>query len=251
MRSWAVPSTRFIAPRSPRKHNQGIILQSSDPRWSDVDAYIVEHLIGEDRALEACLRANAAAGLPPIDVSPPQGRLLELMARAVQAKHVLEIGTLGGFSAICLARGLGQGGRLTTLELEPRYAEVAQANIDKAGQGDRVDIRVGDACQSLEQMLHQDIVPFDMVFVDADKQSYAVYLDYAVRLSRPGALLIFDNVVREGDVINPASTDPKVPGTRALYEALHDHPKIDATAIQTVGAKKWDGFLMAVIDKEE
>ncbi len=226
-------------------------MQSCDPSWSDVDDYIVEHLIGEDRALDACLRANAAAGLPSIDVSVTQGRMLQLMARAVQASHILEIGTLGGFSAICLARGLRKGGRLTTLELEPRYAEVARANIERAGQGDRVDILVGDASQSLERLVQEGSARFDMVFVDADKQSYAAYLDYAVRLSRPGAVLIFDNVVREGGDIDPASDDPKVAGTRALYEALHNHPKVDATAIQTVGAKKWDGFLMAVVDKEE
>lgn len=225
-------------------------MQSADPRWSDVDDYIVEHLIGEDPALDACLAANVAAGLPPIDVSINQGRMLELLARANRADNILEIGTLGGYSAICLARGLGKGGKLVTLELEPDYAAVARQNIDNAGQGDKVDILVGEAIGTLRGLQHQGGAPFDLVFVDADKQNYAAYLDYAIKLSRPGALLIFDNVVREGRVLDPDSDDPKVPGTRDLYEVLKDHPKVDATAIQTVGSKKWDGFLMAVIREE-
>ncbi len=225
-------------------------MQSADPRWSDVDDYIVEHLIGGDPALEACLAANAAAGLPPIDVSVPQGRMLELLARSNRAQNILEIGTLGGYSAICLARGLGEGGRLVTLELEPDHARVARRNLENAGQGSKVEICVGEAVTSLQGLLEQGGAPFDLVFVDADKQNYAAYLDYALKLSRPGALLIFDNVVREGRVVDPQSEDPKVPGTRKLYEMLKNHPKLDATAIQTVGAKKWDGFLMAVIREE-
>lgn len=225
-------------------------MQSADPRWSDVDDYIVEHLIGEDLALEACLAANRAAGLPPIDVSMTQGRMLELLARANRAENILEIGTLGGYSAIWLARGLGEGGKLVTLELEPDYAIVARQNIENAGQGDKVDILIGEATGTLDNLLEQGRAPFDLVFVDADKQNYAAYLDYAIKLSRPGAMLIFDNVVREGGVIDPESDDPKVPGTRKLFEVLKNHPKVDATAIQTVGAKKWDGFLMAVVREE-
>ncbi len=225
-------------------------MQSADPRWSDVDDYIVEHLIGEDLVLDACLTANAAAGLPPIDVSITQGRMLELLARANRAENILEIGTLGGYSAIWLARGLGEGGKLVTLELEPEYATVALQNIVNAGLDDKVDILVGEAAGTLENLLKQAGAPFDLVFVDADKQNYAVYLDYAIKLSRPGALLIFDNVVREGGIIDPKSDDPKVPGTRELYEILKNNPKADATAIQTVGAKKWDGFLMAVVREE-
>ena len=225
-------------------------MQSADPRWSDVDDYIIEHLIGEDPVLEACLVANKAAGLPPIDVSMTQGRMLELLARANRAENILEIGTLGGYSAIWLARGLGEGGKLVTLELEPAYAIVARQNIENAGQGDKVDILVGEAIGTLDNLLEQGGAPFDLVFVDADKQNYAAYLDYAIKLSRPGALLIFDNVVREGRVIDPESDDPKLPGTRELYEVLKNHPKVDATAIQTVGTKKWDGFLMAVVREE-
>ena len=222
-------------------------MHSSDPRWSDVDDYIIDHLIGEDPALEACLAANLAAGLPSIDVSATQGRMLELLARATRAKYILEIGTLGGYSAICLARALGEDGRLVTLELEPDFAAVARKNIENAGQGDKVEILVGEATGTLDAMLEREGAPFDLVFVDADKQNYAAYLDYAIKLSRPGALLIFDNVVREGRVVDPESDDPKVPGTRELYEFLKNHPQVDATAIQTVGAKKWDGFLMAVV----
>ena len=225
-------------------------MQSVDPSWSDVDDYIVEQLIGEDLALDACLVANRAAGLPPIDVSLTQGRMLELLARANRAENILEIGTLGGYSAICLARGLDDGGKLVTLELEPAYASVARRNIENAGLGSRVDILVGEAITALEGLLEQDRTPFDLVFVDADKQNYAAYLGYAIKLSRPGTLLIFDNVVREGRVIDPESEDPKVPGTRELYDALKNHPKVDATAIQTVGTKKWDGFLMAVVREE-
>ena len=225
-------------------------MQSVDPSWSDVDDYIVEQLIGEDLALDACLAANRAAGLPPIDVSLTQGRMLELLARANRAENILEIGTLGGYSAICLARGLDDGGKLVTLELEPPYASVARRNIENAGLGSRVDILVGEVITALEGLLEQDRTPFDLVFVDADKQNYAAYLGYAIKLSRPGTLLIFDNVVREGRVIDPESEDPKVPGTRELYDALKNHPKVDATAIQTVGTKKWDGFLMAVVREE-
>ena len=225
-------------------------MQSVDPSWSDVDDYIVEQLIGEDLALDACLAANRAAGLPPIDVSLTQGRMLQLLARANRAENILEIGTLGGYSAICLARGLDDGGKLVTLELEPAYASVARRNIENAGLGSRVDILVGEAIATLERLLEQDRTPFDLVFVDADKQNYAAYLGYAIKLSRPGTLLIFDNVVREGRVIDPESEDPKVPGTRELYDALKNHPKVDATAIQTVGTKKWDGFLMAVVREE-
>ncbi|MEH6700260.1 O-methyltransferase [Parasphingorhabdus sp.] len=225
-------------------------MQSADPSWSDVDDYIVNHLIGEDPALDACLAANAAAGLPPIDVSITQGRMLELLARANRAENILEIGTLGGFSAISLARGLGHSGKLVTLELEPDYAAVARRNLDNAGQGEKVDILVGEALATLHGLVEQRRAPFDLVFVDADKQNYASYLDYALKLARPGALLIFDNVVREGRVLDPSSDDPKVPGTRKLYEMLKNHPQLDATAIQTVGAKKWDGFLMAVVREE-
>ncbi len=219
----------------------------SAPSWSAVDDYIVDRLIGEDAVLEAALANNRRAGLPPIDVSAAQGKLLQLLAKGIGAGRILEIGTLGGYSTIWLARALGEGGRLVTLELDPGYAAVARANINNAGLGDLVDIRTGPACDSLAAMGAADEEPFDFVFVDADKENYAAYLDHAVRLARPGAMLVFDNVVREGGIIDPDSDDPKVPGTRRLYAALKDNPRIDATAIQTVGSKKWDGFLLALV----
>lgn len=219
----------------------------SDPAWSAVDDYIVDKLIGEDGALEAALANNRRAGLPPIDVSLAQGKMLQLLARGAGAKRILEIGTLGGYSSICLARALDEDGVLVTLELEPKFAAVARANLDHAGVGHRVDIRIGPACDTLAEMCSEGEAAFEFVFIDADKNNYAAYLDYAIQLSRPGTMLVFDNVVREGEVINPRSSDPKVVGTRALYDALHDNPKIDATAIQTVGSKKWDGFLLALV----
>ncbi|WP_108809856.1 class I SAM-dependent methyltransferase [Sphingorhabdus sp. Alg231-15] len=222
-------------------------MAKSDPNWSDVDDYIVRHLIGEDPALDACLAANDKAGLPAIDVSPAQGRMLELLARSIGARHILEIGTLGGYSAIWLARALSDDGRLVSLELEPQYAAIARSNLERAGQSGKVDIIVGEAVSSLSAMKESQAPLFDFVFIDADKENYAAYLDHAIRLSRSGAMLVFDNVVRDGGVIDPDSDDPKVPGTRALYEALQNHSKVDATAIQTVGSKNWDGFLLAVV----
>ncbi len=159
----------------------------------------------------------------------------------------MEIGTLGGYSTIWLARALANNGHIVTLELEDEYACVAETNVSNAGFGNLVNIITGPAAQSLEAMGGKDVEPFDFVFVDADKQSYVDYLEYAIKLSRSGAMLVFDNVVREGEILDPDSADPKVPGTRALYEALKDNPAIDATAIQTVGSKKWDGFLLAVV----
>lgn len=219
----------------------------SDPTWSAVDDYIVDKLIGEDAVQGATLEHNRQADLPPIGVSPAQGKLLQLLARGVGASRILEIGTLGGYSTIWLARSLGADGRLVTLELDSDYAAVARENIDRAGLADKVDIRVGAACETLAAMCEQGEAAFDFIFIDADKQNYAAYLDYSVRLSRPGTMLVFDNVVRDGEVINPQSSDPKVPGTRELYDALQDHPDVDATAVQTVGSKKWDGFLLALV----
>ncbi|WP_254305537.1 O-methyltransferase [Sphingopyxis sp. BSNA05] len=188
----------------------------SDPAWSAVDDYIVDKLIGEDATLETALANNRRAGLPPIDVSLAQGKMLQLLARGVGAKRILEIGTLGGYSSICLARALDEDGVLVTLELEGDYAAVARGNLDHAGVGHRVDIRVGPACDTLAGMCAEAETAFDFVFIDADKDNYPAYLDYAIRLSRPGTMLIFDNVVRAGEVIDPRSGDPKVAGTRAV-----------------------------------
>lgn len=218
----------------------------SDPRWTHVDDYIAGKLLGADPALDAALAANEAGSLPAIDVSAVQGKFLHLLALATGAKRILEVGTLGGYSTIWLARALGEGGRVVTLELDPHHAEVARGNIDRAGMANRVDIRVGPAADTLAAMVAADEGPFDLVFIDADKPSNAIYLDHAIRLSRPGTTIIVDNVVREGGVLD-ADGDAAVQGTRALFDALAADERVTATAMQTVGAKKWDGFVMAVV----
>lgn len=221
-------------------------MPGSSQQWMAVDSYITNQLIGEDVVQEQTLNANRKAGLPAIDVSATQGKMLQLLAKAVGAKRILEIGTLGGYSTIWLARALADNGRVVTLELEEDYAALARSNIANAGLSNRVEVIAGEAVDSLSAMGGDNFEPFDFVFIDADKQSYVQYLEHAIRLSRVGATLIFDNVVREGEILNPDSHDPKVPGTRALYEILKNHPQVDATAVQTVGSKKWDGFLLAI-----
>jgi len=215
--------------------------------WDRVDDYIARHLLGSDPALEAALAANAAGGLPAIDVSAPQGKMLHLFARMAGARRILEVGTLGGYSTIWLARALPEDGRLVTLELEPHHAEVARANIARAGLADRVDVRVGPAIESLDAMIAAGEGAFDLVFIDADKPSNTAYLTAALALTRPGSTIVVDNVVREGGVLDAGSDDPRVQGTRALFEAVAAEPRLSATAVQTVGTKTWDGFLLAVV----
>jgi predicted O-methyltransferase YrrM len=212
-----------------------------------VDEYIAERLLGPDPALAAALEANAAGGLPAIDVSAPQGKMLHLLARMLGARRVLEVGTLGGYSTICLARALPAGGKLVTLEIDPHHAEVARGNIARAGVEDRVEIRVGRAIDSLEAMIAAGEGPFDLVFIDADKQSNADYVRAALELTRPGSAIVVDNVVREGKVIDAASADAMVQGTRRLYDYLHTEDRLDCTAVQTVGSKHWDGFVLALV----
>jgi len=216
-------------------------------RWTAVDRYLTGVLIGADPALDAALRDGAAAGLPPHDVTPTQGKLLELLARACGARAILEIGTLGGYSTIWLARALPADGRLVTLELEPRYAEVAGASIARAGLADVVDVRVGPAAEALRRLVAERAGPFDLVFVDADKASNPQYLDAALELSRPGTLIVADNVVRDGAVADPRSDDATIVGLRRFFELLAAEPRVSATAIQTVGAKGWDGFALALV----
>lgn len=218
-----------------------------DRAWDAVDAYIVDRLIGPDPALEAALTANADAGLPAIDVSPAQGKLLELLARMNGARRVLEVGTLGGYSTICLARAVGEGGRVVSLEIDPHHAAVARANLDHAGVGERVDIRVGPAADSLAALVAAGEPAFDFAFIDADKPSNPVYLRHALALSRVGTVIVCDNVVREGRVTDAASKDVSVVGTRALFDAIAAEPRLSATAIQTVGAKGWDGFAIMIV----
>ncbi|MBF4477384.1 O-methyltransferase [Rhodococcus rhodochrous] len=213
--------------------------------WSATDHYLTDVLIGDDPALTSALEANAAAELPPIDVSAPQGKFLHLLARIRGARRVLEIGTLGGYSTIWLARAVGESGRVVTLEYEPKHAEVARANLDRAGVGDRVDIRVGPALDSLPGLVDED--PFDLVFIDADKENNSNYVRAALGLSQPGTVIVVDNVVRAGAVVDPDSDDKRVRASRDVLELLAREPRLDATALQTVGTKGWDGFALAVV----
>ncbi|MGA5118031.1 O-methyltransferase [Streptomyces pseudogriseolus] len=213
--------------------------------WHVVDDYFTERLLGDDEALAAALRDSDAAGLPPIAVSPLQGKLLQLLARLQGARRVLEIGTLGGYSTIWLGRALPADGRLVTLEYDPRHAEVAVRNLTRAGLAERVEVRVGPALESLPKLADEQPPPFDLVFVDADKANNPHYVEWALRLTAAGSLIVLDNVVRGGRVADPGNTDPDVVGTRAALEMFGTHPRLDATAVQTVGAKDHDGFALA------
>lgn len=219
----------------------------SDRTWAAVDDYIGDKLLPRDEVLEAALRANEAGGLPPIDVSAAQGKFLGLLVRMTGAHKILEIGTLGGYSTICMARELPDGGRLVSLEYEPRHAEVARANLERAGLSGRVEVRVGRGVDLLPGVESDGLGPFDLVFIDADKPSNPQYLDWAMRLSRPGTVIVLDNVVRDGAVIRERSGDANVEGARAGIAFLGSHPRLSATALQTVGAKGYDGFAIAVV----
>jgi len=220
----------------------------SESAWADVDTYIGERLLaGADPAFAAILAANAAANLPAIDVSPAQGKFLHLLVKIAGARRVLEIGTLGGYSTAWMAAALPVGGRLLSLEYEARHAAVARENLARAGFADRVEIRVGAALDLLPAVAG----PFDLVFIDADKPSNPLYLDWAVRLSRLGTVIVLDNVVRHGHVIEAGSADRSVIGSRAAFDLLHADSRIDATALQTVGLKGWDGFVLGVVKAVE
>jgi predicted O-methyltransferase YrrM len=218
-----------------------------DPRWSAVDRYIESTLAPSDPALAAALAASKAAGLPDIQVTPSQGKLLHLFARMLNARSILEVGTLGGYSTIWLARALPPGGRLVTLESEPKHAEVARANLARAGLAAMVEVRVGRAIELLPKLHAEGLGPFDLVFIDADKPGNPDYFEWALRMSRPGSLIVVDNVVREGAVADAASTEPSVLGTRRLFDRLAREGRVSATAIQTVGTKGYDGFAMALV----
>ena len=215
--------------------------------WNAVDDYFAEQLLGgdPDDALEAALRESDAAGLPPIAVSPLQGKLLQLLARIQGARRVLEIGTLGGYSTIWLGRALPADGRLVTLEYDPRHAEVAVRNIARAGLAEQVEVRVGPALESLPKLADEQPPPFDLVFIDADKANNPHYVEWALRLTAAGSLIVLDNVVRGGRVADPDNSDADVLGTRAALEMFGTHPRLDATAVQTVGVKDHDGFALA------
>ena len=211
--------------------------------WDDVDRYIVESLVKPDAALDAALEASDAAGLPAINVSPAHGKLLWILARLVNAKRVLEIGTLGGYSTIWLARGMASGGRLTTLEAVEKHAVVARANLERADVAKMVDVRVGPALDTLPSVQG----PMDLTFIDADKQNNADYFRWALKLSRPGSVIVVDNVVRDGKVVDERSRDASVLGVRKLNELLAAEKRVSATAIQTVGSKGYDGFTVALV----
>lgn len=218
-------------------------MESTPENWKSVDAFLAETLVGADAALETALRAQADAGLPAIEVAPVAGKLLHLLARLSGARRVLEIGTLGGYSTIWLARAVGEGGSVTTIEAEPGNAAVARGSIDAAGVGDRVEIRVGRGADVLPGLEG----PFDLVFIDADKQSNTIYLDHAARLGRPGTVVVLDNIGRAGEIIRDDTDDEMVIGTRDALRMLGEDPRFDATALQTVGAKGWDGFALALV----
>ena len=219
--------------------------QDPQDQWTPVGRYIASALWPADDALEEALRANAAAGLPAIDVAPNQGKLLHLIAQMQGARTILEIGTLGGYSTIWLARALPPDGRLVTLEAEAKHAEVARANVERAGLASVVEIRVGRALDTLPLLAKEGRGPFDLVFVDADKTSNPEYVEWALRLTRPGSVIVVDNVVRAGGILDASSDDPRVQGTRRLFEALAREPRLSATAVQTVGSKGHDGFVLA------
>ncbi|MFI6853220.1 O-methyltransferase [Streptomyces sp. NPDC050416] len=213
--------------------------------WDEVDAYFTARLAPDDEALAAALRDSDAAGLPHINVSGNQGKLLQLLAQIQGARHILEIGTLGGYSTIWLGRALPADGRLVSLEYDPKHAEVAVRNIARAGLDKLVEVRVGPALESLPKLADENPPPFDLVFIDADKANNPHYVEWALKLTSTGSLIVLDNVVRGGRVTDAASTAPDVTGTRAAIELIGSHPRLSGTAIQTVGMKGYDGFALA------
>jgi predicted O-methyltransferase YrrM len=221
----------------------------SEELWTAVDCYVTDALIASDADLAAALRDSAAAGLPAINVTPNFGKLLQLLVRITGARNVLEIGTLGGYSTIWLARALPPGGRIITLEAEPRHADVARANFARAGVTGVIDLRLGRALDTLPKIAAEGWGPFDVIFIDADKENNPEYFTWAIKLSRPGSLIIVDNVVRKGKVIDAGSTDPMIQGTRRLYEMVSREKRVSATAIQTVGSKGYDGILIARVNE--
>jgi predicted O-methyltransferase YrrM len=222
-------------------------MNTHDDQWKAVDDYFGTTLVPSDAALAAALKASDTAGLPHIAVSAPQGKLLSLLAQIHGARTILEIGTLGGYSTIWLARALPEGGRLVTLEFDPVHAEVARGNIAAAGLADKVQVRVGPALETLPALQREGAGPFDLFFIDADKVNNPEYLRWALELGRPGSLIVVDNVVRGGTVVDAGSPDPDVQGTRAALEYIANEPRLDGTAIQTVGSKGYDGFALARI----
>ncbi len=227
--------------------NRWMISQSLQKTFATVDDYISKQLIPADPVLSAAVKAASAAGLPDIAVTPSQGKLLHLLARSVKARNILEIGTLGAYSTIWLARALPANGRLITLEFSPKHAQVAQKNIARARLSKKVEIRLGPALESLPKLAAEKLPPFDFVFIDADKENNANYFQWALKLSRPGSLIFVDNVIRDGEVADARSKDPMVQGVRRLNRLLAKEKRVLATTIQTVGSKGYDGFTLALV----
>lgn len=223
----------------------GLVPEPTPDSWRRLDAYLTETLVGPDAALEAAVADQNAAGLPAIEVAPLAGKLLHLLTRISGARRVLEIGTLGGYSTIWMARGIPDGGVVVTIEAESANAAIARANVDRAGVGSKVDIRIGRGEDILPTLA--DEAPFDLVFIDADKESNTVYLDWAARLGRPGTVVVVDNIGRSGEVADPASTSSQVAGVQRGLEMLGRDPRFDATALQTLDAKGWDGVAIALV----
>jgi predicted O-methyltransferase YrrM len=220
-------------------------------QWTAVDRYICDQLIPNDPALDAALESSAASGLPGINVTPTQGKLLHLLARLAGARNILEIGTLGGYSTLWFARALPPGGRIITLEANPKHAEVATGNIARAGLTSVIELRLGPALEALPQLAAEGRGPFDLIFIDADKPSMPEYFAWALKLSRPGSLIIADNVVRKGALVDPDNKDPDIGGARRLFELLAAERRVTATALQTVGSKGYDGFAIALVNGGE
>ena len=222
-------------------------MYESEQRWRDVDRYFIESLVDEGEALTTARETSHASGLPDHEITPNQGKFLSLLCLMVRATRVLEFGTLGGYSTIWFAQAVGPKGHVTTLEMDPRCAEVARRNFEQAGVAERVDLRLGPAAEAAQELIDQGTKPFDVIFIDADKPNNSVYLAASLALSRPGTIIIGDNVVRDGAVTDPRSDDPRVRGSRDLIECMGQDSRLAATALQTVGLKGWDGFAIAVV----
>ena len=216
-------------------------------RWTEVDHYIDDLFVLSDPILESALQASVDAGLPPIQVTPSQGKLLAILSQSIQAKSILEIGALGGYSTIWLARSLTKGGRLITLEVDPKHANVARANLKQAGLDGTAELILAPALETLPKLVEEGVGPFDLVFIDADKPNTAAYFEWALKLTHPGSLIITDNMIRNGEVVNPESTDASVLGARQFNAVLAGEPKVTATMVQTVGSKGYDGFAIALV----
>lgn len=230
-----------------RPRSRGNTKRKPEKTWVVVEEYMDELLMPSDLVLDAARQASAAAGLPDIAVTPSQGKFLHLLARMRGARHILEIGTLGGYSTIWLARALPADGRLITIEADVKHCEVAQANLMRAGVGARVDLRMGDALDLLPELAAEGLEPFDFAFIDADKENTAEYFGWAVRLARPGAAIVVDNVVRDGEVADARTTDETVQGIQRFLDAVAAEPRVSATTLQTVSSKGYDGFTLALV----